>query len=176
MQKTEMSLDASVESSASRSKIGRNLVQMVVALLVLLMLANLPLNNSGFGLAQFMPDAAPIVIYDEMLLKGLGPEIYLLEGYKLRWIISPKASLRGTDLNQMQVVEDHFLDQFAQGPPVRHLIRCRDNPNIYALELEQDWIRVINTPLGINSGNQWDKVHMVSCDYLNRYTQGPPIN
>lgn len=48
---------------------GRSLGQMVLILVVILVLVNIPTNTYGFGLAHLLPQATPLVIHDDLLLK-----------------------------------------------------------------------------------------------------------
>jgi hypothetical protein len=50
---------------------------------VILVLVNLPVNAYGFGLAHLLPEAAPPVVYDGLLLRGSGSEIYRLETWEV---------------------------------------------------------------------------------------------
>ena len=65
------------------------------------------------------------------------------------------------------------MEQFGQGQPIRHLIRCQGSPNIYAQE--NGLKRSIQEPLPATQARLWDKVHRVSCDYLRRLPDGLPI-
>ena len=58
---------------------GRSLAQIVVLLVVVLMLVNIPFKSYSAGLIQLIPQATSMVIFDGMLLKGSGPEIYVIE-------------------------------------------------------------------------------------------------
>ena len=55
------------------------------------MLINIPITRHGVSLARILPDAAALVIRDGLLLKGPGPEVYVLEDDNLRWISSLEA-------------------------------------------------------------------------------------
>jgi hypothetical protein len=154
---------------------GRSLAQILVVLVVLLMLVNIPFKNDSAGLAQLKPDARPLVIRDGMLLQGSGPEIYLLDDHRLRRISDPEALdsfFRRT--RKITVVDDSLLAQFGQGPPVRQLRRCRDNPAIYAVENGRKYR--FNGPLPTGGSKPWDQVQFVSCNYLNQLSTGPPIS
>lgn len=143
---------------------GRSLAQILLVLIVLLGLANMPLNYLGTGLAHLMPDSPALVIRDGMLLQGSGPEIYLLEAHQLRLISSPEALDRFFQHHQVRRVEDSLLAQLGQGRPIRRLLKCPGRPGIYALENGRTY-RVQEPPLAEPTG-PWDRVELVSCDFL----------
>ena len=150
--------------------------QMLIILVVLLVLVNIPFGHLGRGLAQLMPDPQPVVLQNGMLLQGSGPEIYLLEDHRLRWISSPEILKRYFgDHDQVKVIQDSLLAQFGQGPPIRHLVKCRELPYLYALENGQK--RWINNPEELTAQTKpWDQIHPVSCAYLSGLPTGPPIS
>lgn len=155
------------------ANMGRSLGKIVFILAVLLVLVNLPINFYGTGLAQIMPDASPVVIYDGLVLKGTGPAIYLLEDHKLRWVSSPEAFDHYFRRRDVRAVEDNLLEGFGKGQPIRRLVKCQDSPYIYALENGQK--RRVKDPPTRNKANSWDEVHLVPCDYLRRLPDGLPI-
>jgi hypothetical protein len=153
----------------------RMLVRFLVLVAVLVVAVNVPINRYGVSLARILPDSAALVIRDGLVLKGSGPQIYILQEDRLRWISSMDAfeHLRLT-WGDVHVVEDAFLDRFEQGPPIHVLLKCPDSPHIYRLENENKrWIKDIDTFL--SEGHVWDDVKFVSCDYLRRIPDGPPI-
>lgn len=156
---------------------GRSLAQIVVLLVVVLMLVNIPFKSYSAGLIQLIPQATSMVIYDGMLLKGSGPEIYVMEDYKLRRIVGPEALqhfFRGKPVN---TVEDSVLQQFAQGQPIYELLQdqlmqCPGSPYVYALENgRKRWVK--NPPS--NPAKRWDQIENVACDYLRLLPDGAPI-
>jgi len=154
---------------------GRHLGQMLIILVVLLVLVNIPFNYLGRGLAQLMPASRPVVLQNGMLLQGSGPEIYLLEDHRLRWISSPESFKRYfRDHGQIKLIGDSLLEQFGQGPPIRHLVKCRELPYLYALENGQK--RWIKNPDPTSQSKPWDQIHPVSCAYLSGLPAGPPIS
>ena len=125
--------DAVSSTPQSQFNTGRSLGQILIVLVVLLVLVNIPLNY-GFGVAQLKPNSAPVVVKDGMLLKGSGPEIYVLENHKLRWISSPESFNRYfSQYRRINLVEDRLLQRFDQGQPIRHLVKCAATPEVYAL-------------------------------------------
>ena len=164
-------------SEPSRSELhsGRNLGRILVILVVLLVLVNIPFNDYGFGLAHLMPDTTTIIIEEGVLLQGSGPNLFILENHKLRQVISPQASRRYFQPEGSQSVENHLLEQFGSGAPIRHLVKCQDSPRIYALELERGWKRWVKDPPAVRQSKPWDRVHNVTCAYLARFSEGPPL-
>lgn len=152
---------------------GRSLGQIVLILVVVLVLVNIPANTYGFGLAHLLPQATPLVIHDGLLLKGSGPEIYLLEDHHLRRFSSPEAFEVFFRSDDVRAVEDSLLEQFEPGRPIHRLLRCSNSAYIYALE--RGLKRQVAGPAITNPAKAWDKVHRVSCAYLDRLPDGPPI-
>ena len=152
---------------------GRSLGQILIVLVVLLVLVNLPINYDGIGLAHIVPDSTAMVIYDGLVLKGSGPEIYLLENHKLRRISGREA--RGSYFHSANVrtVEDSVLEQFEQGQPIRRLVKCHNSSLIYALENGQK--RWVEKPPPEDKAKPWDKVYRVTCNYLDGLPDGLPI-
>lgn len=151
---------------------GRSLAQIVIVLVVLLVLANIPLGNYSNGLAQLVPQSSALVIHDGLLLKGSGPQIYLVEDYKLRPFSSPEAFDQRFRLEHVVQVEDSLLEQLGQGQPVRRLLRCPDSPAIYALENgRKRWLKE-PPPAPAHS---WDRATTVQCSTLRRMPDGLPI-
>jgi hypothetical protein len=168
-------MDQSGRQSQPEILTGRSLAQILIVLVVLLAVVNIPINQLGFGLAHLKTETRPIVIYDGMLLKGSGPELYLLDDHKLRLISNPTASGRYFRLQNVRTVEDRFLEQFGQGPPIRYLIKCNEQPDIYAIELENGrQKRLVQQPPPTGT-KRWDQIHTVSCDFLHNLPDGPPI-
>jgi hypothetical protein len=168
-----MTSGASCPAPEPVTRPGRNLAQMLIVLVVLLLLVNIPLGTYGAGLAQLKPDTASVVFYDGMLLKGSGPESYLLEGHKLRPIAGAEAFDFYFQWRNVQVVEDSQLDQFGKGRPIRRLVKCQASPDIYALANGRK-LRVEHAPA--QTGTQpWDEVHLYACDALRALPEGPPI-
>jgi hypothetical protein len=155
--------------------LGRTLGRLLLALAVLVVVINVPINRYGTSLARIMPDTAALVIRDGLVLKGSGSDIYVLEDDKLRWISSLDAfEFFGYHWDQVHVVDDSFLEQFEKGRPVHVLLKCEGSPHIYALENGQKrWIKDIST--FDTEGYVWEDLKTVSCDYLRGLPDGPPI-
>jgi hypothetical protein len=152
---------------------GRSLGQILIVLVVLLVLANIPINHYGASLAQIIPKATAIVIYDGMVLKGSGPEIYILDDHKLRWISSSEAFDYYFHHREVQIVEDNLLESLGKGNPIRRLVTCPNSPYIYAVENGQKrWVK--DPPTG-NNAKTWDQAQLISCDYLRRLRDSVPI-
>jgi len=154
---------------------GKTLGRLLILIVVLTVVINIPVTRHGVSLARIMPESSSLIIRDGLVLKGSGPEIYILEEDKLRWISSMDAfehlELTWKDVN---VVDDAFLTRFEKGRPIHVLLKCDDSPHIYRLENDQKrWIKDIDTFLA--EGHVWEDVRMVSCDYLRSIPDGPPI-
>lgn len=143
---------------------GRSLAQILLVLLVLLGLANMPLNHLGTGLAHLLPGSPALVIREGMLLQGSGPEIYLLERHHLRLISSPEALERFFQHRHVYRVEDSLLVQLGQGRPIHRLVRCPGQPGIYTLENGRKYR--VQQPSLTEPVKPWDRVELVSCDFL----------
>jgi hypothetical protein len=155
--------------------LGRTLGRLLLSLAILVVLVNIPVNRYGTSLARIMPDSASLVIRDGLVLKGSGPEIYVLQDNKLRWISSLEAfEFFGYQWNQVHIVDDSFLEEFEKGRPIHVLLKCQGSPHIYALENgKKRWIK--NIPAFEAAGYVWDDVKFVACDYLRRLPDGTPI-
>ncbi len=155
--------------------LGRTLGRLLLALAVLVVVINVPITRYGTSLARIMPDTAALVIRDGLVLKGSGTDIYVLENDRLRWISSLDAfEFFDYRWDQVHVVDDSFLKKFEKGRPIHVLLKCEGSPHIYALENGQKrWIKDIST--FDTEGYVWQDVKSVSCDYLRRLPDGPPI-
>jgi len=155
--------------------LGPGLARLFLVLFALVVLINVPLNLQGVSLARMIPDSAALIIRDGLVLKGSGPEIYVLQDNKLRWISSLDAfHYFGYKWGDVHVVEDSFLGQFEKGRPIHVLLKCPASPHIYALESgRKRWIKDIPTFLA--EGYVWEDVKMVACYYLRQLPDGATI-
>lgn len=153
----------------------RALGRLFILVALLVVLVNIPITRYGVSLARIMPDSASLIIRDGLVLKGSGPEIYVLEDNKLRWISSLEAfEFFGYTWDQVHVVDDEFLQDFEIGRPIHVLLKCQASPHIYVLENgTRRWIKDI--PTFEAEGFVWEDVKFVSCDYLRSLPEGPPI-
>jgi len=154
---------------------GKMIGRLAILVVILLILVNIPVTQYGVSLARIMPETSSLIIRDGLVLKGSGPEIYILEDDRLRWISSLDAFEHlGLTWEDVHVVEDSFLDKFEEGRPIHVLLKCQTSPHIYRLENEQKrWIKDIDTFLA--EGHVWEDVRFVSCQYLRNIPDGPPI-
>ena len=153
----------------------RMLGRLAFFLLALIVLINIPLNRFGTNLARAMPDEQALVIRDGLVLQGSGEEIYVLEDNQKRWISSLDAfNYYGFRWEQVNRVDDDFLDQFPSGPALSILYKCRESPHVYAIENGvKRWIKDIPTFEG--QGYVWEDVRTVSCSTLEEIPNGSPI-
>jgi hypothetical protein len=156
-------------------QLDKMLRRLAVAVGILILLINIPFNRTGLSLARAMPDAQSLIIRDGLVLKGSGERIYVLENNQKRWITSLEAfEWFGYRWEQVNVVDDAFLDRFADGRPLYVLLKCQTSPHIYALEDGQKrWIKDI--PTFEAQGFVWEDVKFVSCGELRRLPTGTPI-
>jgi hypothetical protein len=165
------------EPPARVPEIGMNrlLARLLLIIAGLVLVMNVPVTTYGASLARALPDSAALVLRDGVVLKGSGPEIYVLENDRLRWISSMDAFMhRGLTWGDVHVVEDAFLAKFEAGAPLHVLLKCAGSPHIYRLEGgEKRWIRDIDTFLA--EGHVWEDVRMVDCAYLRALPDGAPI-
>jgi hypothetical protein len=154
---------------------GRMIGRLAILVAVLAVLINIPVTRYGVSLARIMPESSSLIIRNGLVLKGSGPEIYILEDNKLRWISSLDAFEHlGLTWEDVHIVEDKFLEQFEKGRPIHVLLKCASSPHIYRLENNQKrWIKDIDTFLA--EGHVWEDVRLVSCGYLRSIPDGPPI-
>jgi hypothetical protein len=154
---------------------GRMLGRLAILIVVLLVLVNIPVTRYGVSLARILPETTSLIIRDGLVLKGSGPEIYVLESGQLRWISSMDAFEHlGLTWQDVHVVEDEFLEKFEKGAPIHVLLKCPTSPHIYRVEnQEKRWIKDINT--FEDEGHVWDDVRLVTCEYLRSIPDGAPI-
>jgi hypothetical protein len=154
---------------------GKMLGRLVILVAVLILLVNIPVTRYGVSVARILPETTSLIIRDGLVLKGSGPEIYILEEDKLRWISSMDAfEHMGLTWGDVHTVEDEFLAKFEKGRPIHVLLKCRTSPHIYRLEnQEKRWIRDIETFEA--EGHVWEDVRFVGCQYLRDLPDGPPI-
>ena len=154
---------------------GKMIGRLAILVAVLIILVNIPVNSYGVSLARIMPEATSLIIRDGLVLKGSGPEIYILEDEQLRWISSMDAFEHlGLSWGDVHVVEDSFLKRFKEGRPIHVLLKCGSSPHIYRLENDQKrWIKDIDT--FVAEGHAWEDVRFVSCQYLRDLPTGPSI-
>ncbi|HSJ55617.1 MAG TPA: hypothetical protein VLC95_00450 [Anaerolineae bacterium] len=154
---------------------GKMLLRLVILVAVLIALVNVPVNKYGTSLARILPESQALVIRDGLVLKGSGPEIYILDNDRLRWISSLDAFEHlGLTWEDVHLVEDSFLEKFQEGLALHVLLKCGSSPHIYRLENEQKrWIRDIDAFTA--EGHVWEDVRFVSCKYLRDLPAGPSI-
>lgn len=153
----------------------RMLFRLFLILIGLVIIVNIPFDRYGTNLARAMPDSAALIIRDGLLLKGSGEKVYVLQDNQRRWISTLDAFEEYQyQWSQVHEVEDSFLDDFEEGPPIHLLLKCTASPHIYALEAgNKRWIKDI--PTFEAQLYVWEDVRFVSCDYLRRLPDGPPI-
>ena len=156
-------------------QLDRMLGRLALAMGLLLILVNIPFNRYGTNLARAMPDAQALVIRDGLVFKGVGPEIYVLENNQKRWISSLDAfAYYGYHWEQVNRVDEAFIQQFPDGPPLSILYKCRSSPHVYAIENGvRRWIKDI--PTFEAQGYVWEDVQFVPCSRIQNLPAGPPI-
>lgn len=154
----------------------RMMGRLALALLVAIVLINVPFNRYGTTLATALPESAALVIRDGLVVKEADDEeIYVYQDGKFRWISSMDA-FEHFDFTwgDVHIVEDGFLDRFEIGKPLHVLLKCQASPHIYRLEGgEKRWIRDIATFEA--EGHVWEDVRFVSCSYLRDLPDGETI-
>ncbi len=149
--------------------------RLAFSLLILIVLINIPFNRYGTNLARAMPDEQALVIRDGLVLKGEGEEIYVLENNHKRWISSLDAFEHyGYRWEQVNLVDDNFLDQFPSGSTLSILNKCASSPHVFAIEDGvKRWIKDI--PTFEAQRYVWEDVQIVSCTALEKIPSGSPI-
>jgi hypothetical protein len=157
------------------TNLARMLGRLLLAVAALVVLVNIPINRHGTPLARIMPDSAALVIRDGLVLKARGPEIYVLQDDKLRWISSLEAfEYFGYRWPQVHQVDEDFLGNFEIGRPIHVLLKCNGSPHIFALEDgRKRWIKDI--PTFEDEGYVWEDVKTVDCVYLDGLPDGLSI-
>jgi hypothetical protein len=151
--------------------IGRIMFLLILVVAVI----NIPINRSGLNLARAMPDSSALVIRDGLLLKGSGPEVYVLQDNQRRWIGSLEAFHgNGYHWQQVHEVENEFLTQFEEGKPIHLLLKCPTSPHVYVLEDgTRHWIEDIHTFQ--TEGYAWEDIQLRNCEEIDRLPLGVPI-
>ena len=154
---------------------GRTLGQILIALVVIVLLVNVPISYRGTGLIHSVPEATAVVIHEGMVLQGSDQETYILENHKLRPFSGPEAFnfFQGRYHMEVHIVDDDLLTQFAKGQPIRRLVKCDDLPDVYSLENGQK--RPVNASFHFDPSSHWDEVGPVVCKFLRAIPDGPPI-
>lgn len=163
-------------SSPVPSHTARLLGRLALGLLVALVLINIPFNRHGTTLATAMPDNRALVIRNGLVVKEEDdPEIYVYEDGAFRWISSLDAfEARGYTWEDVHVVEDGFMEDYAVGPPIHALVKCNGSPHIYRVEGEKKrWI--VDIEAFEAAGHVWEDVQFVSCGYIRSLPNGETI-
>jgi hypothetical protein len=149
--------------------------RLLIVLAALVVIINIPFNRHGTNLARAAPDSAALVIRDGLLLKGSGPEVYVLQDERLRWITTIDAfQWYGYRWEQVHQVEDEFLADFEAGLPIHLLLKCPASPHVYALEDgRKRWIKDI--PTFEAQQYVWEEIRPMDCASLRNLPDGPPI-
>ena len=166
---------ASIPEKLPSIQLDRMLSRLAMAMGLLLILVNIPFNRFGTNLARAMPDAQALVIRDGLVFKGSGSEIYVLQDNHRRWISSLDAfNYYGYRWEQVKLVDEDFLAQFPDGPPLSILYKCASSPHVYAIENgSRRWIKDI--PTFEAQGYVWEDVQIVPCSRIQNLPAGPPI-
>lgn len=185
----DMAAEAPVEESASHGVstavqpnlpeatdlgVGTMLKRLGIGIFLVAMLINVPLYE-GRAMARALPDKKALIVRDGLVLKGPGPEIYVLEDNRRRWISSLDAfDWYGFTWNDVHVVGQERLDTFPEGRALHVLLMCEASPHIYRLEHNRKrWIKDIPTLEA--EGHVWEDVKRVTCSYIDSLPDGPPI-
>lgn len=158
------------------SHTARLLGRLALGLLVALVLINIPFNRHGTTLATAMPDNRALVIRNGLVIKEEDdPEIYVYEDGEFRWISSLDAfEAGGYTWEDVHVVEDGFLEDYAMGPPIHVLVKCDGSPHIYRVEGEKKrWI--VDIEAFEAAGHVWEDVQFVSCATIRSLPNGETI-
>lgn len=154
---------------------GLTIGRLFLVVAIMAVIINMPLFRYGVSLARVAPDERALVIRDGLLVKGEGPDVYVLEDGDLRWISSLQAfELLGYQWHNVHTVDDAFIAEFPQGKPIHVLFKCADSDHIYRIEAGvKRWIQDI--PTFEAEGHVWEDVHMVDCETLRAIPDGSPI-
>ncbi len=154
---------------------GRTIGRLFLVVAVMAVIINIPLFRYGVSLARVAPDERALVIRDGLLVKGEGPDVYVLEDGALRWISSLQAfELLGYQWHNVHTVDATFIAEFPQGKPIHVLFKCPESEHIYRIEAGfKRWIQDI--PTFEAEGHVWDDVHLVDCETLRAIPDGLPI-
>ncbi|MFN2290882.1 MAG: hypothetical protein ACK2UC_06820 [Anaerolineae bacterium] len=86
---------------------------------VLIVLVNIPVTRYGVSLARILPETSSLIIRDGLVLKGSGPEIYMLENERLRWIKDIDTfEAEGLKWEDVRFVSCQYLRDLPTGPSI----------------------------------------------------------
>lgn len=155
-------------------QVARSLRRLLVGVVIAVAIVNVPLVN-GRTLTQAMPDRTALIVRDGLLIKGAGPEVFVLEDGKKRWIHSLDVfEARGLDWADVHTVDARYLATFPDGRPVYQLLKCPDSPHVYRIEDgHKRWIKDVPTLQA--EGHVWEDVETWPCHGLADIPFGPPI-
>jgi hypothetical protein len=98
---------------------GKMIGRLAILVVVLLVLVNIPVTRYGVSLARIMLETSSLIIRDGLVLKGSGPEMYILEEDRLRWISSLDAFEHlGLTWENVRFVSCQYLRDLPNGPPI----------------------------------------------------------
>lgn len=152
------------------------LLRLTFALVVLLVLINLPLGTEGRALARSIPSVSSLVIMDGSLVKESDkPEVWVYRGGRFHWISSlEEFKRRGYRWEQVQSVDPGFLDKYPKGAGGLPVRKCEGNPQIYGIQDgRKRWI--VDIASFTAEGYVWGNVVTVPCAELQAMPDGESI-
>ncbi len=150
--------------------------RLAVALLVAVLLINIPLNANGTALARMIPSSVSVVVRNGLLVKETDtPDVYVYQNGQFRWVADLEAFQHyGYKWQNVQDVAPGFLAGYDIGRPIYLLAKCADSPHIYQLANGfKRWI--VDIPTFEAQGYQWSDVQIMGCADLSRMPMGETI-
>lgn len=170
---TEAAPEPAVTTTAHAAPL---IARLALGVLIIVVLINIPLNMQGTALVRSIPSSASLVIANGLLVKeATSPDVYVYRDGAFHWITSLDAFEQyGYHWQDVHIVEQDFLNQFAKGRPLYVLLKCASSPHIYRLEAgRKRWI--VDIPTFEAEGHVWGEVKFVSCPYLRSLPDGDSI-
>ena len=100
-------------------QMGKMIGRLAILVIVLLVLVNVPVTRYGASLARILPETTSLIIRDGLVLKGSGPEIYMLENERLRWIKDIDTfEAEGLKWEDVRFVSCQYLRDLPTGPSI----------------------------------------------------------
>lgn len=133
------------------------------------------------GLLYGAKSEAYLTFSNGALIKGSGPEVYVLEHGMKRWIPNPEIfNNLSYDFRKILYVSDNFLNSYPKGPNITNdytdgaLLKTNNDPKVYLYN--NNSLRWIPDPIVFNSnGFSWDNIVIVSNEAISPRRKGENV-
>ena len=150
--------------------------QLALAVCIIVVLINIPLNTQGTALARSIPNSASLIIRNGLLVKqATSPDVWVYQDNAFHRISSIEAFQQlGYRWQDVHIVNAGFLEEFPKGSPRYALLTCPGSPHYYQLEAgRKRWI--VDIPTFEAEGYVWQDLKVVPCTDLHSLPDGDSI-